>query len=124
MARDAYRPLAPFAERVYSELVRDPTAKAGGLYLHSTATPHSVAAVRLWLHRATHQGTLTRHPCWPSPAGPATSAARYYARRSNLHAASCRMPDRRIAAPSRGDSAASYGRNGGMPDSYSRHPPS
>jgi len=36
--------------------VSDPTAKAGGLCLGSTATLRSESAAQLWLHRSTHRG--------------------------------------------------------------------
>ena len=39
--------------------VSDPTAKAGGLCLDSTATLRSARAAQLWLHRPTHQGIPT-----------------------------------------------------------------
>src|SRR5438876_8826967 len=51
--------------------VNDPTAKAEGLCLSSTATLHIFADVQLWLHRSTHQGVLTRRPYSSSLAGQA-----------------------------------------------------
>jgi hypothetical protein len=63
------------AKGILSSVVRDPSANAGGLCLDSTATRRSVAAAPLWLHRPTHRGVLTKHPYWPSPAGPAAFGA-------------------------------------------------
>jgi len=55
--------------------VNNPQAFARGLCLSSTAIRHTVAGVQLWLHRLTHQGTLTRCPCLSSLAGQATFAS-------------------------------------------------
>jgi hypothetical protein len=48
--------------------VRDPTAKAEGLCLDSTAIPRTGEGVRLWFQHPTHQGTLTKYPFSPSLA--------------------------------------------------------
>src|SRR5450755_997031 len=65
--------------------VRDPTAKAGGLYQTSTATRHTSQGVPLWSHGPTHQGVLTRRPFSPSLAGQEAFASRYYAHRPDQH---------------------------------------
>jgi len=60
--------------KVLKKYVRDPTAKAGGLCLRSTATRRSGKAAPLWLRRATHPGRqatlgqMTTAPSSPSLA--------------------------------------------------------
>ena len=66
--------------------VRYPSPTGRSLCLSSTATPYSVAAVRLWLHHSTLQGVPTRRPCSPSLAGRATFAARRSALPRDPHA--------------------------------------
>ena len=53
----------------------DPMPKGRGLHLDSTATHCTSQGAVLWLRCPTHQGVLTRHPCWPSLAGPTAFAS-------------------------------------------------
>ena len=69
----------------YARVSWTPAQRGRGLGLGSTATHDSVAAVVLWLHRPTHRGVLTKHPCSSSPAGRAASAKRHSLRQSNRH---------------------------------------
>ena len=56
-------------------IVSYPWLKPRGLCLSSTATQHTGRGVLLWLHRSTHQGSLTRTPCSSSLAERATYAS-------------------------------------------------
>src|SRR6266849_1300922 len=107
---------------VWMQNVNDPRLKHGGLCPGSTATRHSAAAVPLWLHRPTHEGVSTTHPCWSSLAGPAAFSRQYCAHRSNQHGGCNGNSDRRTASPCLADSLWRYSRTSDRPGCYSGHP--
>ena len=65
--------------------VNDPTAKAEGLCLDSTAIPHTDEGVRLWFQHPTHRGQLTTAPFLPSLAEQEACASLCYEHRPNQH---------------------------------------
>ncbi len=94
IARDqATRELAP-EDLVLGIEVNDPTAKAEGLCLDSTATLRSERAAQLWFQHPTHQGQLTTAPFLPSLAEQEAFASLCSAHRPDQHGACNGSSDR------------------------------
>src|SRR5207302_5308931 len=74
-----------------------------------------------WLLCPTHQGVLTTHPFWPSPAGPEASARRHYGRPPGQRGGRGDRPDTRTAGPCLACSPRCCGHTVGTPDWFCRH---
>ncbi len=111
-------------ERFNEIEVNDPTAKAEGLCLCSTAIRRIWRDAPLWLQRTTHRGVLTRRPCSSSLAGRAAFSAQYYAHRSNRHGEYNGNSDTRTANPDVDGSRPRHSRTWGRLCWCSGHPPS